>query len=56
MLGLVALILYAFRLDDLQLLALGATDGVWWYTSLGLLLTGAIAVFGRRRARPPIPC
>ncbi len=55
-LGLVALILYAFTLDNVQLLALGATDGVWWYTGIGLLLTGAIAVFGRRRARPPIPC
>ena len=54
-LGLVALIFYAFRLDDLQLLALGATDGVWWYTGIGLLITGAISILGQRRARPPIP-
>jgi hypothetical protein len=55
-LGLVALILYAFTLDDLQLLALRAADGVWWYTGIGLLITGGIGVFGQRRARPPIPC
>ena len=55
-LGLVALILYAFTLDDAAVAGARRQDGVWWYTGIGLLLTGAIAAFGQRRARPPIPC
>jgi hypothetical protein len=54
-LGLFALVLFAFRLDDLQMLALSTATGTGWYVGVGLAVTTAIGLFGARRPRPPIP-
>jgi hypothetical protein len=54
-LGLLALVLYAFRLDDLQMQALTISNGVAWYVGLGAAVTLGIRAFASRRPRPPIP-
>jgi hypothetical protein len=46
-LGVLAVHVYAFRLDDLQRWALGATSGPLWYAG-GMTLLTAIAVLGGR--------
>ncbi|MGE0360968.1 MAG: hypothetical protein AB7H93_14530 [Vicinamibacterales bacterium] len=47
-LGVVAVHLYAFRLDDVQTWALTTPAGPWWYVATALLLTVAGAIAGRR--------
>ena len=53
-LGVLAVHVYAFRLDDLQGWALASTHGPAWYVAAMLAATGAAAVAGRWwYGRPP---
>lgn len=51
--ALVGLNLYAFQLDDVQLLALRTENGVWMYMAIAVLAALAIREYGLRRQRPP---
>lgn len=54
-LALVGLHLFAFRLDDVLLAALGAPYGTAIYAGVAAVVTVVVAVTARTRATPPLP-